>query len=56
MATPGTREAGERMRITMASVVVLAVVGVVAVMAANALRDLRRVVRRRGRLSALAGA
>ena len=40
------------MRLTMASVVALAVVDVVAALAANALRDLRRVVWRRGRLSA----
>jgi hypothetical protein len=37
-------------RLTMASVVALAVVDVVAALAANALRDLRRVVRRRGHL------
>jgi hypothetical protein len=35
----------------MASVVALAVVDVVTALAANALRDLRRAVRRRGRLA-----
>ena len=51
-----TQEGRTRVRITMAPVVALAVVDAVAAMAANVLRDLRRVVRRRGRLSALAGA
>ena len=40
------------MRLRVASVVALAVVDVVAALAANALRDLRGVVRRRGRHSA----
>ncbi|MGZ4665840.1 MAG: hypothetical protein ACXV5Q_12600 [Frankiaceae bacterium] len=44
------------MRIVMASTVARVVVDVVAAMTANALRDLRAVVRRRRRLPALATA
>ena len=60
MAVPGrpntTQRGRERMRIVMASTVARVVADIVAAMTANALRDLRAIVRRRRRLPALATA